>query len=120
VGLFDRFRGAQIASNPADLVGVWQLVRSDSLAHEDAELEIRDDGRMTYSIRAGATWQVMKLTYRVDGDTLVSNQPSAPREERTRFVIERDGTLMLALGGEQNRFRRSEKRAPALEEDGWR
>ena len=59
----------------------------------------------------------MKLTYRVDGDTLVSNQPSAPREERTHFVIQGDGTLILALGGEQSRFQRSEKRTPALEED---
>ena len=91
MGLLDRLGRESSTSGAADLVGVWHLVRSDILPPGEAELDIGDDGRLLYSIRDGDKWQIMRLTYRIEGDTIVSNQPSAPREER---------------------FRRGEKRAP--------
>lgn len=40
----------------------------------------------------------MKLTYRVEDDVLVTDQPSALREDRTDFVFEPDGALVLEYG----------------------
>jgi hypothetical protein len=46
------------------------------------------------------------MTYRVEGDVIVTNQPSAPHEERTRF--KRDGDdLVLEFGGVASRFSRN-------------
>ena len=112
--LLDWFRGGYATMDPAAVVGVWQLVRSEGLPHVAAELEMTEDGRMIYAIREGGKWQLMKLTYRLEGDTIVSNQPSAPREERTRFTIGVDGELILAWHGQRSWFRRCEKRSPEV------
>jgi hypothetical protein len=42
----------------------------------------------------------MFLTFRIDGDTIITDQPSAPREEWTRFEIDTDGKLILWFSGE--------------------
>ena len=120
MGLLDLFRRKPDTSQPSEskrpeaLLGVWHLLRSEALPYDMAELEILPDGRMHYSVREGEAWQVMKLTWCVDGEWLLSNQPSSPREERARFSIEPDGTLMLAFGGQKCWFRRGEKRTPPL------
>jgi len=65
-----------------------------------------------HSVLSDGRWQIMKLTYRVEGDYLVTDQPSSPRAERTRFRLESDGTLRLEFGGQKSWFRRGKKRAP--------
>lgn len=97
---------------PNALVGCWQLVNPDAKPFEPAEAEFLEDGRLNYAVLSGARWQIMKLRYRIDGDVVVTNQPSAPREERSRFTLEADGSLTLELGGERSRFRRGPKAAP--------
>src|SRR5262245_929554 len=103
-----RERDVRVVSRRADLVGIWQQLGSDQ--DQAAELDIRADGRMLYAAPESGRWVIMKLTYRVEGDTLISNQPSAPREERTRFALAADGTLELEFAGERTRFRRGPKR----------
>jgi uncharacterized protein (TIGR03066 family) len=88
------------------LVGRWRLTRSEEPLGDDVVLEFHPDGKLTYVIREGAKGQVMNLTYRVDGDTIVTDQPSQPKEESTRFSIDADGTLMLSLGGRRSWFQR--------------
>ena len=78
------------------------------------ELQFGDDGQLRYCILANDKWQIMKLIYRVDGNTLVTDQPSAPREERTRFSFQADGVLVLDYEGERAIYHRGECRAPAV------
>jgi hypothetical protein len=99
-------------SQKPSVLGCWELVRSSDQAMEPSEADFRADGRLLYSVLSGERWQIMKLTYRVEGDVLITNQQSAPREERTRFYFESDGTLVLAFGGQRSWFRRANKRAP--------
>lgn len=87
------------------LVGCWHLLRSAEEPFEPAEADFHGDGRLYYSVLSGERWQVMKLTYRIEGDFIVTEQPSAPREERTRFSVDSDGTLQLELGEKRNPFR---------------
>ena len=96
------------------LVGCWHLTRSDDASAEPAEADFRDDGRLYYSVLSGDRWQVMKLRYRVDGGLLVTDQPSDPREERTRFSMDADGSLILGFGGQRSWFKKGPKRAPAV------
>jgi hypothetical protein len=96
------------------LVGCWHLVRVEGQPYEPAEADFREDGTLYYSVLAGTRWQIMKLRYRVDGDTIISDQPSAPREERTRFALGLDGALTLEFGDTRGLFRRGEKQAPLV------
>jgi hypothetical protein len=44
----------------------------------------------------------------------VTNQPSAPQEERTAFSLEGHDRLLLDYGGAKASFTRASKRAPAV------
>jgi hypothetical protein len=86
----------------SDLVGLWALDPNDTAARErmgDVKMELRADGSLTYLISNGGKKQVMLLRYRVDGSDIVTTQPSAPREERTRFRITDDDLLILEYEG---------------------
>lgn len=100
--LLDSFR----AREKKGLLGRWRLTRAEEPFGDDVVLEFHADGRLTYSIREGAKRQVMNLTYRVAGDTIVTNQPSRPREESSGFSIDVEGTLMVEFGGKRSWFRR--------------
>ena len=96
MGFFRWPRREQPPGDPAALLGVWHLV-TGAVDEHDTDLEILPGGQMVYAIREAGQWQVMKLTYRLEGNVIVSNQPSAPREERTRYSFLPDGSLVLEL-----------------------
>lgn len=81
---------------------------------EPGELDFRADGALYYSIDAGNRWQVMKLVWRVEGDVIISDQPSAPREERTSFSFDEEGLLVAAFQGQRCWFRKGPKKAPEV------
>ena len=98
------------------LLGTWHLTREDG-SHDQAattDLTFTADGRLVYAVLAGTKWQIMRLTYRCEGTYIITNQPSAPREERTSYWWEPDGTLGVEFGGERTWFRRGEPRAPSV------
>lgn len=89
------------------LVGRWRLVHTEGPANfEHVTMEFGADGSLQYSIELADRTQVMNLTYSVSGDVIISNQPSAPGEERTRFALESDGRLQLDHGGTRSWFER--------------
>jgi hypothetical protein len=93
-------------SDQSDLVGHWH---NDE---EAVEMEFLSNGLLVYAVELPDRWQIIQLTYRVDGDTLITDQPSAPREERTRYRVTSDGSLVLEFGGRETHYRRGRKRAP--------
>jgi|SRR5581483_7033417 len=94
------------------VVGCWHLVRTEGQPYEPAEADFRDDGMLYYSVLSEHRWQIMKLRYQIEGETLVTDQPSHPRVERSRFALAPDGTLTIEFGGNKSTFRRGEKKAP--------
>lgn len=85
-----------------DLVGRWY----GAVDGEKVGLEFLPDGRLAYATLTANGTQVMRLTYRVEGGELVTNQASAPREERTAFSIDGKGNLTLTFGGALSVFSR--------------
>jgi hypothetical protein len=86
----------------ADLVGEWESDPGDQRARDsygEVAMEFHEGGFMKYVIREGTKEQIMFLRYRVEGDELITDQPSAPREERTRFRFTSDGRLVLEYEG---------------------
>jgi hypothetical protein len=89
----------------AKLIGKWFGRVSD----EAVGLEFLEDGRLAYAILTENSTQIMRMTYRVDGAVLVTDQPSHPRKEGTRFWWDESGALVLEFGGEQSRFTRQSR-----------
>ena len=101
---------------PSPLLGCWHLTFADPALemHEPVELEFKPSGELIYSVDAGGQWQVLRLTFRVEGEVLITDQPSNPREERTAFSLQDLYTLVLDYGGAKAIFARGGKRAPAV------
>jgi hypothetical protein len=96
-------RPAAPVSAAARLVGVWAIDPTDAVgikAFGRCSMEFKPNGQLVYSVPEGK----MLLTYRVEGDVLVTDQPSHPREERTRFSFAPDGALLLEMAGDRARF----------------
>jgi len=98
------------------LIGCWHLVRSDGEidSGDEVEMEFYPNGQLTYAIGEGKKWQLSLLTYKVVGDVILTNQPSAPSEERTKFAFEPDGKLRLESDGSRTWFTRIPSRASAV------
>ncbi|MEY9122941.1 hypothetical protein [Bradyrhizobium yuanmingense] len=92
------------------LVGAWLVDETDELALArlgNVLLEFDESGGLRYTIREHDKRQIINLRYRVEGSTIVTDQPSAPQVERTQFSFAEDGVLTLALGGIPHRFVRA-------------
>jgi len=87
-------------SDPEDIEGTREFGR--------ATLDFEGDGQLTYTVHAEGKDQMMFLTFRVEGGTLVTDQPSSPREERTPFSIDPNGKLTLWFGGQRSVYVREE------------
>jgi hypothetical protein len=93
------------------LVGIWNSDQSDELTKNSigkVSMTFTEDGQLIYDIDAGDKLQRMNLVYRVSGDTIISDQPSHPQEQRTKFKIE-NNKMTLVLDGEKTMFIRSTK-----------
>lgn len=86
------------------LLGKWRSDRETT--REDVTLEFSEDGSLTYTIHAEVAEQRMFLRFRVEGDVIITDQPSAPREEKTKYEIAPDGKLVLTHQGEATAYRR--------------
>jgi hypothetical protein len=88
-------------SKRQSLLGRWYgKVNGESVA-----IEFRDGGQMAYAVLAADKTQVMRMTYRVDQEVLVTDQASSPKEERTGFHFDGDA-LILEFAGLASRFTR--------------
>jgi hypothetical protein len=92
------------------LVGAWVVDETDAQALTDLGnvlLEFGESNGLLYTIRGQDKDQIIKLWYQIEGSTIVTDQPSAPRIERTQFSVGDDGVLTLAFGGVPYRFVRA-------------
>jgi len=90
-----------------NLIGRWIADKSDTLTISELGnvlLEFDEDGSLAYVIRLEDREQIIKLQYRIDGDVIVTDQPSAPRVERTAFSLSDDEVLTLSFGGVPYQF----------------
>ena len=95
---------SRILGRPHDpLVGTWRQI--DRSADEQVTMTFLTSGRLEYRIAIGDKLQIIKLTYRVEGGTIVTDQPSSPREERSAFRFD-SSNLVLSFEGTESRFER--------------
>jgi hypothetical protein len=71
-------------------------------------MEFLGDGRLFYTIHGDGNAQVMLLTYEVEGDSLITDQPSSPGSESTPYRLTPDGKLILIFEGYQSFYVRED------------
>jgi len=89
------------------LIGKWKSDADDpstQTSYGEVTMTFHEDGRLTYIIHSPKKDEAMRLVYTVSGDELVTDQPSAPAEHRTKFRFDASGRLILDDGGESSRF----------------
>ena len=87
---------------PPWILGKWM----GRVNNEPVAMEFRDDGRLAYVVlKPDGTTQITRMTYRIEGDELVTDQPSRPREERSTFRVERN-LLTIKFEDKETRFQR--------------
>lgn len=95
--------------SPAQLLGRWKTDPEDieSIREQGlVSLDFQPNGDLTYTVHGERSDQVMLLTYKLVGDTLVTNQPSAPREERTPIRLTAGGKLIVLNGKREYAYTR--------------
>jgi len=84
------------------LVGRWRGV----VESEAVTMDFASDGSLLYVVHAEGKDQKMFLRFRTEDGVVITDQPSEPREERTRYRIEVDGRLILDFNGDETIFTR--------------
>lgn len=78
--------------------GAWRTDPADSKSlseYGDVSLEFGTDGILTYTIYVTNRMEIIIMTYRLEGNQLITNQASSPREERSEFSFTADGRLVI-------------------------
>ncbi|MBZ5645651.1 MAG: hypothetical protein LAN37_00335 [Acidobacteriia bacterium] len=92
------------------LLGKWTSDATDATGYSkygDVSLEFLEGGELVYTMNDPHRESTILLDFRVEGDEIVTNQHSKPREERTKYRIAPDGKLSLNFGGIETRYIRS-------------
>ena len=85
------------------LIGRWRQVGP---TNEQSSMVFTDDGKLIYSIHEGDKTQVINMVYEVSGDQIITDQPSHPQKEISKFYFEPSGILVIDHQGEKTRFMR--------------
>ena len=93
------------------LIGSQKLVEADPSLDlgENDEMYFSESGDLLYAIDAGSKQQIMNLTYKVDSEFLITDQPSNPNVQRTRYNIEEGGILILDNEGALAKYQKIKK-----------
>lgn len=91
-------------SDEEAILGEWRQVSPDP-APASISVTFASDGSLRYRIETTTTQHIL-LTWRIDGDTLITAQPGAPREQRARFRFAAPSRLVLELNGEEFEYDR--------------
>ncbi len=83
------------------LVGIWRILRADASLDfaPGVRMEFLDDGYLHYHIDVGGRDQVVELVYRVEGDTLTTDNPNAPHTMSVRIQHGLGDVLILDFAG---------------------
>jgi|SRR5687768_2621167 hypothetical protein len=91
---------------PAWLFGRWRLLRADPSLDfaPGVRMDFRDGGHLLYTIVVEGHEHVISLIYRVTGDMLQTDNPSAPHRTSTRFFLGEADMLIFDFAGARASF----------------
>src|SRR6476661_11111019 len=107
MGLLSKIFGQRTIDK--QLEGAWISDSEDEATKNNignVTMTFTKDGKLYYEIQEGEKLQRLNMVYWTSGDTLYSDQPSSPRQERTKYKIEKEGRLTLEYEGTITKFKR--------------
>src|SRR6187399_1770352 len=89
--------------DPSWLLGTWRLMSADPSLDfaPGVRMEFLRDGRLNYHVDVGGSDQVIALLYRVEGELLHTDNPTAPHSMTVRIVHGAGDVLLLDFAGAQ-------------------
>jgi hypothetical protein len=108
MGLLNFLRPQNNSSPDQRFLGRWKLLKDEGsmeIGH-GVTMTLTEDGKLVYVIHQKDSKQVMNLVFRVEGNHLVTNQPSHPQGEKTKFSFDSEGNLILDYDGNKSWFTR--------------
>jgi hypothetical protein len=96
----------------SNLIGSWNSDESDEATQKalgKVTMTFTKDSKLIYDIFEGGKQLRMNMVYKVQGDTIISDQPSHPQEQRTRYKIENGDKLILDFESQKTIFNRSKQ-----------
>lgn len=88
------------------LLGIWE--NEKKIGSEDVSMEFRENGDLIYVIIGAGMEQKIFMKYEIYQDIIITNQPSSPKREETKFILDGD-KLLLEFKGEKSLFIRSKE-----------
>jgi hypothetical protein len=91
-----------------ELIGTWKSDMTDETTKNNignVTMTFTENGNLIYDIMDGEKVERMNLTYYNSDDTIVSDQPSHPQKQKTKYKIKND-KLTLEFEGTVNIFKR--------------
>lgn len=93
--------------NPQDILGIWTLL-PPSVYHEpgvdEITAEFLKNGALRYVISLPDKKQVINLTYKIENDELITDQPSRPEPDTAHITRLDSQSLVLSSHGVVSTF----------------
>ena len=92
-----------------NLIGTWNSDETDETTQKTlgkVTMVFTEDGKLVYDIFEGDKLQRINMLYKVQDDTIISDQLSHPQEQRTKYKIENSNKLILDFEAEKTVFTR--------------
>jgi len=96
-------------AKPRELFGHWRLIDDQGGVDqgEGVGMTFYFDGRLEYAIREEDRVVIMNLLWHVEGGVIVTDQPSTPKQERTRYFFRSPDVLVLESADGSTTFQRT-------------
>jgi uncharacterized protein (TIGR03066 family) len=97
------------ATNKKNIVGVWEVVKSDSGAPAGATVEFTKDGKMIVTIKDGDKTEKVEGTYTIDKDSITSKLKIGDQTKEETVKITKLDDKVLAVSdkdGKKDEFKK--------------
>ena len=88
------------------LIGWWRAITDEDDVGDDILIEFGPNGKLRYFIDEGNGYAVILLDYRIEGNELITDQPSRPLLHRTKFHFTSSDVLVLCDNGRITKYHR--------------
>jgi hypothetical protein len=93
----------------AEIVGTWNSDLNDPSTKNNignVTMTFTEDGRLIYDLHEGKKLQRMYMTYRINEDSIISDQASHPQKQKTKYKFVTSNKLILEFEGIETIFLR--------------
>jgi len=91
------------------LQGIWTSDLNDEATKQsigDVTITFTEDGKLIYDTHETDKTQRINMIYWTSGDTIYTDQPSSPRQDKTQYSFPDKDQLVLAFSGQLTKYKK--------------